>query len=255
MKSLLYKLIVILLVGIAFQAHASNSSFTFTGYLVDEKGNAITGSQSLMVNLYAAASGGDSVFTETQTVTFTNGFFSFLTTTTIPTLGDATFVGYTVGDGEEKTPRVELSAAAYALGALNCTGCTVLSTTATTDVNATDIADERLNRMTISADTLSIDNQAARVFATGSVDTSSAVTQPVNVVFAGTNVITRDFPLPGGSLYNWWIDCSIIRIDASSADVTCKFDDYEESGMTGGNSFLDTAVISTDFTADIDVDI
>ena len=257
LQSKLVTLLFILLLGIAFQAHASNSTLTLTGYLADASGDAVTGEQNLQVRLYAAASGGTAVFDETQTITFTNGFFSFLTTTTIPTLGDSTFVGYTVGSDNEMIPRVELSAVPFALDAQACSGCTALSE----EINTTDIsntgtdAGEVIETITIAANSLSADDQIARIYAAGSVDTATGGTQPLNVVFAGTNIITRTFPVEGTDIYNWWVDCVIIRVSETSADVTCKIADYEETGSAGGNTYLDTSEVSTNFSDAIDLTI
>jgi hypothetical protein len=68
--------------------------------------------------MYTVSSGGSALWTETQTVTVTNGVFNVL-------LGDVNplnlpffepyWLGITVGTGSELTPRIELTASAYSL--------------------------------------------------------------------------------------------------------------------------------------------
>ncbi|MDP6586730.1 MAG: hypothetical protein QF535_18890, partial [Anaerolineales bacterium] len=161
-----------------------------------------------------------------------------------------------VGSDNEMIPRVELSAVPFALDARACSGCTALSE----EINTTDIsntgtdAGEVIETITIAANSLSADDQIARIYAAGSVDTASG-TQPLNVFFEATNIITRTFPVDGTDIYNWWVDCVIIRVSETSADVTCKIADYEETGSAGGNTYLDTREVITDFSDAIDLTI
>jgi hypothetical protein len=93
----------------------------YQGYLTDDSGNPINDTLSMTFSIYDAASDGTQLWTETQSVTVTNGLFNVLLGSVNPIEpGDLTgvsYLGITVGSDPEMTPRQQLVSVAYALRA------------------------------------------------------------------------------------------------------------------------------------------
>ncbi len=104
----------------AFPAHASVPKLlTYQGILKDSSGNFLTGTYSMTYRIYSAATGGTSIWSETQSpVSATSGRFNVQ-------LGSVTALNLTfdqdywlsvqVGTDSEMTPRQRLTSAGYAL--------------------------------------------------------------------------------------------------------------------------------------------
>ncbi len=96
-------------------------TLSYQGVLQDGAGNPVPdGNYSLTIRLYSASAGGTALWTESQTVAVQHGVFStVLGNTTALTLPFDTryWLGISVGAEPELTPRVELTAAPYALRA------------------------------------------------------------------------------------------------------------------------------------------
>lgn len=98
------------------------AKISYQGVLTDGSGTVVpNGNYNLTFALYTAESGGTALWTETQAATVTNGIFNVV-------LGSATpfsnlafdapyYLGITVSDGAELTPRTLLTSAAYSLNA------------------------------------------------------------------------------------------------------------------------------------------
>ncbi|NOY61342.1 MAG: hypothetical protein GXO75_20710, partial [Calditrichaeota bacterium] len=96
----------------------------YQGMLSDAGGNPLSGDYSVVFKIYSAEVGGTVLWSETQTVTVTDGLFDVL-------LGSATAVPYSVFDGADKylalkigsdsemTPRKKLVSVGYSLHAYN----------------------------------------------------------------------------------------------------------------------------------------
>jgi len=52
------------------------TTMDFQGFLTDPSGNPINGNQSVTFTIYDAVSGGNNLWTETQTVSVSNGLFN-----------------------------------------------------------------------------------------------------------------------------------------------------------------------------------
>jgi hypothetical protein len=103
------------------------STLTQQGRLLDSAGAPATGSVQMKFTVYDAASGGTTLWTETQTITLDDGYFS-------ARLGETTAIGSTVFDGStrylgvqvgtdaEMTPRQAMVSVPYALMANNAVG-------------------------------------------------------------------------------------------------------------------------------------
>ena len=102
---------------------ASTSLIAYQGRLADAAGAPLTGSYPMTFALYTAATGGAALWSESRTVTATDGVFSVM-------LGEATpipasiaantslYLGVTVGSDAEMTPRKQLGSVAYAFQAI-----------------------------------------------------------------------------------------------------------------------------------------
>ena len=93
----------------------------YQGYLTSPGGAPVSTSVTLVVKLYNAATGGAALFSETQTVSVTNGVFNVIigsvTALTLP-FDVPYYLGISVGADPEMTPRQALVASAYAIRAL-----------------------------------------------------------------------------------------------------------------------------------------
>jgi len=96
-------------------------TLNYQGNLTDSTGQPVTGSHSIVFNLYNALSGGTSFWTETQTVQVTAGRFSVVLGKKTPLdttqfTGD-TYIGIKVDSNAEMVPRQQFTSVAYALKA------------------------------------------------------------------------------------------------------------------------------------------
>ncbi|MBI3317276.1 MAG: LamG domain-containing protein [Candidatus Omnitrophica bacterium] len=100
-------------------SHAAIPQFmTYQGILKDSSGNYLTGTYSILFNLYDVSSGGTALWTETQSsVSVNSGRFSVqlgsVTTLNLNYAADY-WLGVKVGSDSEMTPRVRLTSAGYA---------------------------------------------------------------------------------------------------------------------------------------------
>lgn len=111
----------------ATASSAVPSVLTEQGRLLDSTGNPATGSVSITFTVYDAATGGASLWTETQNVTLDSGYFSARlgeTTAIGATVfnGSTRYLGVKVGSDPEMTPRQTLVSVPYALMANNAVG-------------------------------------------------------------------------------------------------------------------------------------
>jgi hypothetical protein len=100
---------------------------TEQGRLTDTSGNPLTGNVTLKFAIYAAPSGGSALWSETQTATLDSGFFSLQLgeVTALPSSvfdGTTRYLGVTVNNDPEMTPRESMTSVPYALIADNATG-------------------------------------------------------------------------------------------------------------------------------------
>lgn len=97
---------------------------SYQGILTDASGNLVAnGNHSLRLRLFTESTGGTAIFSETQTVAVVGGTFNVIigSTTPIPAsvaFDKAYFLGVSVDNGQELSPRTPLLAAPYALHAV-----------------------------------------------------------------------------------------------------------------------------------------
>jgi len=117
MREKLIFLVLLILVGIFVQAVPR--ILNYQGKLVDSSGVGISGTHTLTFRLYTTESGGSPLWTETETLTITNGLFSTLLGNRTPFPDSVNFsVPYWLEveiDGETMSPREQLASSPYAI--------------------------------------------------------------------------------------------------------------------------------------------
>jgi len=118
MKKVRY-LIMALVILIPSLAMAIPQLVNYQGRLTDNLGNPVTGSKSIVFSLYTVSTGGSNVWTETQTVSATNGIFNVLfgSVTALPgsVFDNAElYLGIKVEADAEMTPRQRIASVGYA---------------------------------------------------------------------------------------------------------------------------------------------
>jgi hypothetical protein len=98
------------------------ATLTEQGRLFDEEGEPISGDLVIEFNLYAEATDGTALWTESHNVTIEDGYFSVQLGSEEPFAADTfdgtpRFLGITVGTDTEMSPRQEVSSVPYALHA------------------------------------------------------------------------------------------------------------------------------------------
>lgn len=103
--------ILLSMLAIAPQLFAATNELVYSGYAANSNGEAIEGSYSVVVTLYDAVTAGTTLWTETQTVNFSSGFFTIKlgddAANPLPEFGNDLYLGIAVDGGSEMTPRNE----------------------------------------------------------------------------------------------------------------------------------------------------
>jgi len=172
----------IIIIGIALliyilplPAHATiPHTINYQGYLTDPQGTAIDGSVSIVFSIYSQVSGGTALWTETQTLTVTDGVFSVnigdKTSITLP-FDTQYYLGITVGSDNEMTPRQALSSVGYAYRAKEADS--VKDNAITTQVIANDaVTTDKVADDAISGDKIATATVTSTNIANGAVGAS-----------------------------------------------------------------------------------
>lgn len=114
-------------------ASGINQTINFQGKLVNSDGtNVSNGTYSIVFSLYTVSSGGSAAWTETDSVTTTDGVFrvglggtTTFSSASIDFNSDTYYLGIKVGSDAEMTPRVQFTAVPYAFNAQKVAGLTV----------------------------------------------------------------------------------------------------------------------------------
>ena len=101
------------------QASTVPQVINYQGKLTDSEGELVSGVVSIQFSMYNAATGGTSLWTETQSCTLTSGLFNVLlgSVNPIPASvfdGGDRWLGITVGTDSEMTPRQKVASVGYA---------------------------------------------------------------------------------------------------------------------------------------------
>jgi hypothetical protein len=122
----------------ALAATGINQQISFQGKVVNSNGTNVTnGSYTFVFQLYTVSSGGSNIWTETKSLTVTDGIFQteLGDTTALPGSVDFNtdniYLGINFNSDGEMSPRVRFTAAPYAFNAKKVGGLTVTDTTGT----------------------------------------------------------------------------------------------------------------------------
>lgn len=117
---LLVVVIFFLTVSIAAYA-ATPQTINYQGYLTDSGGNPVNGMVSMTLRIYNVASGGTSLWTETQaTIQVSNGIYDIILGLVTPinlSFDEQYYLGVEVGTDGEMMPRQQLTGVPYAMRA------------------------------------------------------------------------------------------------------------------------------------------
>ena len=113
---------LMILVARAALAASVPPTVGYQGRLYDQNGNPVSGTMSVTFSLYTSAAGGTAVWTETESVSFANGYFAVQlgSVTAFGTTafdGTVRYLGVKVGTDAEMTPRTAVASVPYALAA------------------------------------------------------------------------------------------------------------------------------------------
>ncbi len=107
------------LIALGVSSSRAQQVISYQG-VVTQNGTPLSNSHSVKVSIYTAATGGTAIYTETQSLPFTDGIFNDLigTVTPLPTFASGTsyYVGVSIDGGAELTPRSQLGAAPMVVG-------------------------------------------------------------------------------------------------------------------------------------------
>lgn len=135
-----------------------NPQMNFQGKVVNKDGTNVTdGSYTFTFKIYSVATEGSAIWTETKSVTVTNGIFQTYLgdTTALPGSVDfnsnSLYLGVEFNSDGEMSPRMRLTAVPYAINAEKVAGLTVTDTTGTLTIpDATTIAFSGANNLTFT---------------------------------------------------------------------------------------------------------
>ncbi len=200
------------------QAQAPNL-INYQGRLTAAGGAAASGSLVMNFSIYATATGVTPVWTETQTVTVTNGVFNVLLGSVTPfpgtlfTSGGERYLGIKVGTDAEMTPRFRLTSVAFAFHATEADGIKD-GAIANADVSASAaIAGLKINP----------DFGAQNIFTTGRVSFGATDNSTPNYVF--------DVNIPGGGLVRFGRLLSVSEIQLTNGRLRSEQSRFQILGQ------------------------
>lgn len=167
--------ITLILTILPLPAHtAIPQKINYQGYLTDPQGTAIDGNVSMVFAIYSQTSGGAALWTETQTVTATDGVFSVnlgnVNSIDLP-FDTQYYLGITVGSDNEMTPRQALSSVGYAYRAKKADS--IKDSVVTTEVIANDaVTTDKVADDAISGDKIALATITSTNIANGAVSSS-----------------------------------------------------------------------------------
>ncbi len=137
-----------LCLSVATPAHAVPLEFTNQGRIKDALGAPLNGFNSVSFSLHTAPAGGSAVWAETQTLDFTDGYFSAQLGSVSPLNPDTfdgsdLFLSIAVNGGTPIPERIELDSVPYAFRALNA------ETATNVDGGIVDASEVRINGTTV----------------------------------------------------------------------------------------------------------
>jgi len=125
MRTLLLGFLLCLIVTSTSYAQIPET-ISYQGVLIDESGNPLPDDMyELTFNIYNSETGEPAVWTETQEVYLQNGLFNIVLGKVNPlsiSFDQSYWLGITIGEGTELTPRIELTSSAYSMSSKRVIG-------------------------------------------------------------------------------------------------------------------------------------
>lgn len=227
-----------------------NPYINFQGKLTNPDGTNLTnGTYTIVFSLYTVASGGSNVWTESKSVTVSDGIFqtSLGDTTALPGSVDfntgTLYLGVKVGTDAEMTPRVALTAAPYAfntdkLNGLSSSGYVQLAQGVQTDASTTNPS-IGINKTGATAAIVQIQKAGVDVFTianNGSVAVTGAFTDTLAVgnqaAFVASAAPTSD----------------LVRIDNTGQAVATAGANGLQINYVGGSGAIEASAAQIDLT-------
>jgi hypothetical protein len=192
--TLLITLLITFLVVIS-TAHASiPEKINYQGYLTDPQGSPIDDTITLTFSIYPNTTDETPLWTETQSVTVTDGIFSVnlgdVTTLNLP-FDTPYYLGITVGSDSEMIPRQPLTSVAYAFRAKKAD--TVKDNAVTTTVIANDaVTTDKIEDDAISETKIASGAVGSSAIANGAVGSTQIGDNSINTQDISDNAVTVD---------------------------------------------------------------
>jgi hypothetical protein len=185
--------IALILAMIPITGHtAIPQKINYQGYLTDPQGTAIDGTVSIVFSIYSSSSGGTALWSETRTVTVTDGVFSVDLGNTTPLnlpFDTLYYLGITIGSDSEMTPRQPLTSTGYAFRAKEADS--VKEGAVTTVVIANDaVTTDKVADDAISGDKIAQGAVTSTNIANGSVGSIQIGDNSINTQDLADNAVT-----------------------------------------------------------------
>ena len=170
---------------------------TYQGVLADVNGTPVLdGNRTLTMSIYDAPTGGNLLYTETQNVQFVRGVFNVGIGSVTPFPASLTFdrpyyVGITVDNNQELSPRTELTSGAYAMRSSMADVANAISPNATGVVTNVNGQSGAVNLVGAGSTTVTQSGNTITVTGNG-VSTVNGASGNVEIVGSGGTTITRD---------------------------------------------------------------
>ena len=195
-RHLPFSLVIALLIPFIFivsTAHAAiPEKINYQGYLTDPQGEPIDETTPITFSIYPTTTDETPLWTETQSVTVTDGIFSVnlgdVTTLTLP-FDTTYYLGITIGSDSEMIPRQPLTSVAYAFRAKKAD--TVQDNAVTTPVIADDaVTTDKISDDAISETKIASGAVGSSAIANGAVGSTQIGDDSINTQDLADNSVT-----------------------------------------------------------------
>lgn len=223
-------------VSVVLAATGVNQQINFQGKVVNKTTgtNVANGTYTFIFRMYTVSSGGSAIWTETKSITVTNGIFqtNLGDTTALPGSVDFNtdniYLGIEYNSDGEMSPRIRFTAVPYAFNALKVAGLTVTNTTGTLTIP---------NSKTISfADAFTTSGAFPLTFTTTNTTTLTLPTTGTLATLAGVE-----------SLTNKTIGSTGLAFSGAATDITTVSNEdlILDAAGSGNTQILDNLTIGT----------